>query len=449
MRAVPVKAHLIGIGGSGMSALAHLYLERGDAVSGSDLSASPVTHALERAGARVALGHSGDNIGEADIVIASTAIGAGNPELLDARRRGLRVISRGRAAAELARDRRQVAIAGTHGKTTTTTMVAAVLKATDPLVLSGGRLPGTIYNSRAGRGQCAVVEADESDGSFLELVPEVGVVTNVEADHLDRYRDLEQIERAFELFASRIAGTLVACVDDAGARALAVAAPGAVVSYGFDPADVRGSGYIPRGGGCAFMVDSPWGRAQVQLPMPGRHNAANALGAIAAGLLLKRPLAEVVARLATVELPGRRLELVAEIGGARVYDDYGHHPTEVAVTLGAAREICSGRLLCAFQPHRYSRLQALMDDFGSSFGSADEVLLLPVYSAGEEAIDGATSAALAESIHRQDPGRRVELIASIDQLPDELRRRLHPDDVAVCMGAGDIYLASRRLQEPG
>jgi UDP-N-acetylmuramate--alanine ligase len=444
-----VKAHLIGIGGSGMSALAHLYLERGDSVSGSDVAASPVTEALTDAGARIALGHSGDNLGDADIVVASTAIGAGNPELLDARRRGLRVISRGRAAAELARDRRQVAVAGTHGKTTTTTMVAAVLQATDPLVLSGGRLPGTIYNSRPGAGRFAVVEADESDGSFLELVPEVGVVTNVEADHLDRYRDLQQVERAFELFASRITGTLVACVDDAGARALVVAAPGAVVSYGFEPAEVRGSSYVPSGGGCVFLVDSPWGVAQVQLPIPGRHNATNALGAIAAGLLLGRPLSEVVARLAAVELPGRRLELVAEIGGARIYDDYGHHPTEVAATLGAAREIAAGRLLCAFQPHRYSRLKAMMEDFGSSFSSADEVLLLPVYGAGEAAIDGATSAALAESIRRHDPDRPVVLLPSIDHLPDELRGRLRPGDVAVCMGAGDIYLASRRLKEAG
>jgi UDP-N-acetylmuramate--alanine ligase len=442
-----VKAHLIGIGGSGMSALAHLYLERGDEVSGSDVSASPMTEALAAAGARIGLGHSGDNIGEADIVIASTAIGDTNPELLDARRRGLRVISRGRAAAELAAGRRQVAIAGTHGKTTTTTMVAAVLEKTDPLVLGGGRLPGTMYNSRAGRGGIAVVEADESDGSFLELVPEVGVVTNVEADHLDRYLDLEQIERAFELFASRITGTLVACVDDAGARALLVAAPGDVVSYGFDPAEVRGSAYVPRGGGCEFIVDSPWGRAGVELPVPGRHNAANALGAITVGLLIGRPLAEVVARLARVQLPGRRLELVAEIGGARVYDDYGHHPTEVAATLGAAREFCSGRLLCAFQPHRYSRLRALMEDFGASFTSADEVLLLPVYGAGEAPIDGASSTALAESIHRHDPGRPVAVLASVDQLPDELRRRLGPGDVAVCMGAGDIYLASRRLRE--
>jgi UDP-N-acetylmuramate--alanine ligase len=181
--------------------------------------------------------------------------------------------------------------------------------------------------------------------------------------------------------------------------------------------------------------------------MPGRHNASNALGAITAGLVLKRPLTELVNRMAGAELPGRRLELVAEFGGARVYDDYAHHPTEVAATLSAARELCSGRLIGAFQPHRYTRLSAMLEEFGACFGAADEVLLLPVYAAGEAPVDGATSAALAEAIHRHDPGRRVQLLDSLDLLPDELRRRLHNGDVAVCMGAGDIFRASRRLAE--
>jgi UDP-N-acetylmuramate--alanine ligase len=443
-----MKVHLVGIGGSGMSALAHLYLERGDTVSGSDATASKVTEALDRAGARVAIGHSPDSLDGAEVVVVSTAIKADNPELVEAQRRGLRVITRGQAAAALASGRRQVAIAGTHGKTTTTTMVAAVLAATDPLVLSGGRLPGSLYNSRDGKGPFAVVEADESDRSFLELVPEVAVVTNIEADHLDRYRDLAEIERAFEIFATRITGTLVACLDDPGARVLLETAATEVLSYGFGPAEVRGSDYVSRTGGCAFLVDSPWGRSRVELPVPGRHNAANALGAIAAGLALGRPLDEVAAHLAGVELPGRRLELVAEVGGARVYDDYGHHPTEVAATLSAAREICAGRLICAFQPHRYSRLKAMLDAFGRSFGSADEVILVPVYGAGEAPIEAATSEALAESIQRQDPGRPVEVLGSLELLPDALRARLHSGDVAVCMGAGDIHQASLKLRQP-
>jgi UDP-N-acetylmuramate--alanine ligase len=438
---------MIGIGGSGMSALAHLYLERGDLVSGSDAAASEITEALQKAGARVEVGHADANLGDAHVVVVSTAVGDENPELRAARRRGLTVLSRGRAAAQLAADRRVIAVAGTHGKTTTTTLIASALAPTDPLVISGGRLPGSIYNSRPGSGPFAVVEADESDGSFLELTPEVAVITNIEADHLDRYAGLAAIREAFERFCDRVASTLIACVDDPGARAMVVASPGAVVGYGFGDSEVRGSGYVSHEGGCAFTVDSAWGRARVRLRMPGRHNATNAMGAIAAGLVLNRPLTELVGRIADAELPGRRLELVAEFGGARVYDDYGHHPTEVAATLSAARELCSGRLICAFQPHRYTRLAAMLEEFGACFGAADEVLLLPVYAAGETPIDGVTSDALAESIHRHDPGRQVEVLASLEALPDELRSRLHNGDVAVCMGAGDIYKASRSLAQ--
>ncbi len=339
-----------------------------------------------------------------------------------------------------------MAIAGTHGKTTTTTMMAVALDPTDPLVISGGRLPGTEYNSRPGAGPFAVVEADESDGSFLELTPEVAVVTNIEADHLDRYPDLDAIRDAFERFAARVTSTLVGCVDDPGAVSLLAASPGATVGYGFGSAEVRGSGYHVRERGSAFTVDSPWGHARVELAMTGRHNAGNALGALAAGLVLNRPLDELVRQLATAELPGRRLELVAEVGGGRVYDDYAHHPTEVAATLSAAREICPGRLFAVFQPHRYSRLHALMEDFAACFGAADEVLLLPVYGAGEQPIEGATSAALAEAIQDRDPARKVGLLDGLDDLPDALRSRLGQGDVAVCMGAGDIYQATRRLR---
>ncbi|HXA42343.1 MAG TPA: UDP-N-acetylmuramate--L-alanine ligase [Candidatus Solibacter sp.] len=441
-----MKVHLVGIGGAGMSALAHLYLERGDAVSGSDTAASGVTELLSKAGARVALGHVEENVGDAHLVVVSTAAGDDNPEVRAARRRGLQVVSRGRAAAELAATRREVAVAGTHGKTTTTTMVAAALDLTDPMVISGGRLPGSDYNSKPGAGPFAVVEADESDGSFLELTPEVGVVTNIEADHLDRYRDVDAIRDAFERFAARVTSTLVGCVDDPGAGALLAATAGATVGYGFGPAEVRGSGYHVRERGSAFTLDSPWGHARVELTMTGRHNAANALGALAAGLVLNRPLDELVRQLATAELPGRRLELVAEVGGGRVYDDYAHHPTEVAATLSAARELCSGKLVCVFQPHRYNRLHAMMEDFAACFGAADEVLLLPVYPAGEQPIEGATSAALAAAIHRLDPGRKVELLAGLDDLAPALRSRLGPGDVAVCMGAGDIYQATRRLR---
>ncbi len=443
-----MKLHLVGIGGSGMSALAHLHLEQGDSVSGSDAGSSPVTEALAAAGARVAAGHDAANIGEAEVVVVSTAIPDDNPEVVEARRRGLRVISRGRAAAEVTGGRRQVAVAGTHGKTTTTTMVAAALQPLDPMVLSGGRLPGSAYNSRFGRGRVAVIEADESDGSFLELFPEVAVVTGIEADHLDRYPDLGAIQRAFELFATRVTGTLVACVDDPGAVALVAAAPIDVITYGFGAdAQVKGSGYQPGDGGSTFEVASPWGYHGVRLPVPGRHNATNALAALAVAVRLGRPIEEAIAALGEVALPGRRLELVAEVGGARVYDDYGHHPTEVAATLAAARELGTGRLVCAFQPHRFSRLAAMLDDFAGAFGGADEVVLVPVYGAGETPVAGATSEALAAAIAVHAPELPVAVLDSLDELPDYLRQHLANGDIAVCMGAGDIYRASRRLRD--
>ncbi|MEA2682688.1 MAG: UDP-N-acetylmuramate--alanine ligase [Chloroflexota bacterium] len=438
-----MKVHLVGIGGAGMSALAHLYLERGDSVSGSDASSSAVTDALAAAGARIASGHDAASVGDPDLVVISTAIRDDNPELTEARRRGIKIVLRGRAAADIAGAFREVAIAGTHGKTTTTTMTAAALAHMDPLVLNGGRLPGSLYNSRSGHGSIAIVEADESDGSFLELTPEVGVVTNIEADHLDHYRDLGEIRRAFEMFAARISSTLVACVDDPGAAQLLAASPGDVVGYGFESADVRAFDYEADADGCRFRLQTSWGGAAVRLPVTGRHNARNAMAAIAVGLALGQPLPTLVVALETIQLPGRRMELVAEIQGARVYDDYGHHPTEVEATLAAAREICSGRLVCAFQPHRYSRLRAMMDAFSRAFAGADELLLLPVYGAGEAPIEGADSAALGRLVAAT--GKPVTVLESLEALPDALRQRLHAGDVAVCMGAGDIYKASRAL----
>jgi UDP-N-acetylmuramate--alanine ligase len=440
-----MKVHLVGIGGAGQSALAHLYLERGDSVSGSDVAPSPVTEALAAAGARVAMGHDTANIGDPDLVVVSTAIREDNPELQEARSRGIRVVLRGRAAAEIAAPYRQVAIAGTHGKTTTTTMTATALAHLDPLVLNGGRLPGSIYNSRSGRGRLAIVEADESDGSFLELSPEVGVVTNIEADHLDRYRDLAAIRRAFERFADRVSGTLVACVDDDCARRLLAATAGDGVGYGFEPADVQAHDYRAEAGGCTFRLVSSWGSADVVLPVPGRHNARNALAAIGAGLSLGQSLDLMVAALLEVALPGRRMELVAEVNGARVYDDYGHHPTEVAATLNAAREMGAGRLVCAFQPHMYTRVRAFFEQFVEALQLADVIALLPVYAARDQPIEGADSDALAAALRTRDARKPVTLLEGVDALPAFLQATAQPGDIVICMGAGDINRATRRL----
>ena len=440
-----MKIHLVGIGGAGQSALAHLYLERGDSVTGSDAAASPLIEALRQEGAQISIGQQAANLGAPDLVVVSTAIREDNPELAAARQRGLKVVRRGRAAADICAGHRTVAIAGTHGKTTTTTMAAAALAHLDPLVLSGGRLPGSIFNSRPGRGRVAIVEADESDRSFLELQPEVGVVTNIEADHLDRYKDLAEIERAFEMFAARVSSTVVACTDDAGARRLLAVAPGDVLGYGFESADVQADEYFADSGGCAFRVDTPWGRADVRLPVPGRHNARNALGAIGAGLALGVDLATMVGALAEIALPGRRLELVVEAGGARVYDDYGHHPTEVMATLNAARELGRGPLVCIFQPHMYTRLRAFMADFASALAEADEVILVPVYAARDEPIPGVDSDALAAAVRRAGPGTPVTVVGSVDELPEVVLERLVPGAVVIFMGAGDINSASARL----
>jgi UDP-N-acetylmuramate--alanine ligase len=428
-----------------MSALANIYLDRGMEVSGSDLAHSKVTAALEARGARVFTGHRPENVAGADLVVTSTAVAEDNPELAEARRAGLTVQHRSAAAADLMRGLRRVAIAGTHGKTTTTTLAACVMAPLDPLVLSGGRLPGSAFNSRAGAGKWAVIEADESDRSFLTILPEIGVVTNIEADHLDHYRDLAEIRHAFEDFGSQVSGTLVACADDAGSRALLAVNPGTTLGYGFGGGEVRGSDYRPREGGSTFQVHSPWGSGEVSLAVPGKHNARNALAAACVGFLAGLDLVAVSAGLSSATLPGRRLELVAEVNGARVYDDYAHHPTEVAATLHAARESCSGHLVCAFQPHRYSRLAGLMEEFAGCFPEADQVILVPVYAAGEEPMPGVDSHALAEAVSRIDAGRPVTVLDSLDELPGVLRATLEPGDVAVCMGAGDIYRASTSL----
>ncbi|MHB8508257.1 MAG: UDP-N-acetylmuramate--L-alanine ligase [Candidatus Dormibacteria bacterium] len=444
-----MRVHLVGIGGAALSALAHLYLHRGDVVTGSDAQPGEVVEALRQEGATVFSGHSAANLGPTDLVVTSTAVAVDNPELLEAARRDIPVVHRSLAAARLVSGHRVIAVAGTHGKTTTTTFVATVLQPMDPLVLSGGRLPGSVFNSRPGDGPYAVIEADESDGSFLALAPDVGVVTNIEADHLDHYRDLGEIEAAFEEFSSRVTGTLVVCVDDPGAARLCAAAPGAVLTYGFRAAEVQARAYHAAAGGAEFVLASPWGTERVRLPVPGPHNVRNAVAAACVGLLAGMQLPDVVEGLAGVRLPGRRLEFITEVNGARVFDDYGHHPTEVRATLRAARETCEGRLVCAFQPHRYSRLQALMDEFGESFATADEVILVPVYGAGEEPIAGVDSPALARAISRADPEKPVFVLDNLDHLVVALRRDLRPGDMAVCMGAGDICRASRSLARNG
>jgi len=436
-----VRVHLVGIGGAGMSALANIYLEQGHEVTGSDMTSSYVTARLAERGARVAIGHRAENVPAADLVVVSTAIKDANPELQAARERGLPVMRRGAAAAALCKGRRQVAIAGSHGKTTTTTWVAELLASRDPLVINGGRLPGSLYNSRLGHGPLAVIEADESDGSYLELEPHIGVVTNVDLEHVTRYHDLDAMIEDFGRFAS-LSSVLVGCADDPGAVRVMEAAPGEVVTYGFSPADVHGSGYVGADGVCTFTVTTAAEEGELRLQAPGMHNARNALAVVAVGERLGIGLEESLAALERAHLPGRRLELVAEVRGVRVYDDYGHHPTEVATTLRAAREMCHGRLICAFQPYRASRLQGLLEEFARAFTDADEVVLVPIAPPDDVPILGVDHQLLADAIHRADPERSVQLLDAVDDVPAYVLPRLREGDAVICMGIGDIYRAA-------
>ena len=442
--------HFVGIGGAGMSGIARIMLARGVPVSGSDARDSATLAALRAAGATVHIGHSVGAIDSTvDTVVVSTAIRETNPELVEARRRGLRVLRRAAALAAVMAGRRGVAIAGTHGKTSTTTMltVAAQACGADPSYAIGGDLAGSGpragSNAHDGTGDLFVAEADESDGSFLLLSPDAAVVTNVEADHLDQHGTAEAVAAVFERFVERIPpdGVLVTCADDPGSSRLATharALPLRVRTYGESAgADLRLDGIAV--GPDATEYDAVLGGAplgRVRIPVPGRHMALNSAAALLAGLELGLPADGLVRGLGAYGGVRRRFELVGEAGGIRVYDDYAHHPTEVAAQLRAARTVAgAGRLVVAFQPHLYSRTAAFARDFGAALGLADEVVVLDVYGAREDPVPGVTGALVADAVPA--PGR-VAFVPDRSAVPAELAGRARPGDLVITMGAGDV-----------
>lgn len=443
------RVHLIGVGGAGMSGIARVMLARGLRVSGSDAAGSPQLAALAAAGADVRVGHAAANLGDADTVVVSSAIRAVNPELTEARRRGLRVVHRAAALASLMLGRRGVAVAGTHGKTTTTAMLTTALRhcGADPAYVIGGVLAETGLGADDGAGEVFVAEADESDGSFLMLSPEVAVVTSVEADHLDNYPGLAEIEAAFASFAGRVraGGALVACADDRGARALSVAAgrPGLRVrTYGeAADADYRVTGVRPDGmatvlevrGGprAAFGGREP---ARLRVAVPGRHNALNAAGALAAAAELGYPPAQAAAGLAAYQGTGRRMELKGDEAGVRVLDSYAHHPTEIAADLRAAREIAAGRVVVVFQPHLYSRTRLFAAELGAALGLADEVVVLDVYGAREDPEPGVSGELVASAV----PGGAGRHAPDRAGVPAAVAAAAQPGDLVLTMGAGDV-----------
>jgi UDP-N-acetylmuramate--alanine ligase len=447
------RVHFTGIGGAGMSGIARIMIARGVTVSGSDSAGGELLESLSALGADVHVGHAAPNLAHADTLVVSSAIRPDNPELVAAQARGLRVLHRAAALASVMLGRRGVAVAGTHGKTTTTSMITTALRqaGADPGYVIGGILTETGLGAQDGSGGVFVAEADESDGSFLMLSPEVAVVTCIEADHLDNYPGLAEIEAAFAAFCHRITpgGVLVACADDPGARAAAAAAAGLPIrvrTYGqAADADYRVTAIEPRGmsvslevSGAPTAVTGPAAAARLQVPVPGRHNALNAAGAYAAVLELGLPgvgAPEAARGLAAYQGARRRMEPRGEGGGVRLLDSYAHHPTELTADLRAARDIAGGgRVVAVFQPHLFSRTRIFAGQFGAALGLADEVFVLDVYAAREDPEPGVTGALVASAV----PGGRAVFMADRAAVPATVAAAARRGDLVLTMGAGDV-----------
>jgi UDP-N-acetylmuramate--alanine ligase len=453
------RIHFVGIGGVGMGGIAEVLLNLGYAVQGSDLRESAVTRRLARLGATVLLGHREGNVGAADVVVVSSAVATDNPEVAEARSRRLPVVQRAEMLGELMRFRHAIAVSGSHGKTTTTSLVASVLAeaGTDPTFVIGGRLKSADSNGRLGAGRYLVAEADESDASFLHLQPMIAVVTNIDNDHLGTYGgDVGRLRQAFVEFLHNLPfyGLAVACLDDPGVRAILPSVHRAMLTYGFDPAaDVRVTAFDREGPQSRVTVARPGDAPPltVTLNLPGRHNVQNALAAVAVAHELELDDAAVARALAGFEGVDRRLQLLGELplGRARVLlvDDYGHHPTEIAATLDAARQAWPGRrLVVAFQPHRYTRTRDLLDDFAEVLSGADRLLVTEVYAAGEAPIAGADGRAICRAVRGRGQVEPV-FVPQVEELPERLADLVADGDVVLTLGAGNIGAVATQLRD--
>jgi UDP-N-acetylmuramate--alanine ligase len=445
------QAHFVGIGGSGMSGIAEVLLNLGYQVSGSDLKRSAVTDRLASLGARITEGHRAENIEGAQVVVISTAVKPDNPEVTAARRTGVPVIPRAEMLAELMRLKYGVAIAGSHGKTTTTSMVAFVLDrgGLDPTIVVGGRVGVLGSGARVGRGDFMVVEADESDRSFLKLTPTMAVVTNIDREHLDTYRDLADVQDAFVGFVNKVPfyGAAVLCLDDSPVQDILPRVERRVITYGLSPqADVSARNVTLGPTGSEFSVVV--GGAELgalTVAVPGAHNVLNALAATAVGLDLEIAFDQVRSGLSSFTGVDRRFQVRGESGGVTVVDDYGHHPTEIQATLEALTRFADGRrTVVLFQPHRYTRTELLWDEFIRAFHRADVVLLADIYPAGEDPREGVTAAALAEAIGTRGH-RGVRYAGDLRAAMDELANEARVGDVVLTLGAGSVWTAGEEL----
>jgi UDP-N-acetylmuramate--alanine ligase len=441
--------HFVGIGGIGMSGIAEVMKNLGYDVQGSDIAEGYVVEGLRQRGIRVAIGHAAENVGEAAVVVTSTAVKRDNPEVVAALENRIPVVRRAEMLAELMRLKNTVAVAGTHGKTTTTSMVAALLDAggVDPTVINGGIINSYGSNARLGASDWMVVEADESDGSFLRLDGTIAVVTNIDPEHLDHYGSFDAVKDAFVEFIENVPfyGAAVLCIDHPEVQAvIAKVRDRRVVTYGFSAqADVRGENVTPIPGGNRYDValrqrDGTFRRIEgIELPMPGRHNVQNSLAAIA--VAVEMGCSDECIRGGFGKFTGvkRRFTKVGEVGGVSIIDDYGHHPVEIRAVLAAAREGVQGRVIAVVQPHRFTRLRDHLADFSSAFNDADVVYAAPVYAAGELPIEGVDSEAMVAGM-KERGHRSAQVIAGADALADVLAETAQPGDMVVCLGAGDI-----------
>ena len=467
------RIHFVGIGGIGMSGIAELLANLGYAVSGSDLRRSEITTRLEqRFGIVMHEGHAGANVGEADVVVISSAVKASNPEIVEAKRRGVPVIPRAEMLAELMRLRFSIAVAGSHGKTTTTSMIAVVLEkaGVDPTAVIGGRLSAFGSNARLGRGDYLVAEADESDRSFLVLYPTIAVMTNIDREHMESYGSFEDLQQAFVDFGNKVPfyGTVIACADDEALAAILPRLNRPLVTYGLEGRERRDGRegregerrkgvHIeatdveigPFGGRCVVHIGDRERHERVgelRLAIPGRHNLQNALAAVAVADRLAIPFTTVASALADFHGAERRFERHGEAGGVLVVDDYGHHPTEIAAVLAAARATLDRRLVVAFQPHRYTRTQQQMAAFGPALREADEIVLTDIYAASEEPIAGITIDTLADAV-RSGSGRPVHVARQLDEVIPTVLRLVRRGDAVITLGAGSIGTLPAQLIE--
>jgi UDP-N-acetylmuramate--alanine ligase len=452
MKGVPTDIgtiHFVGIGGIGMSGIAEVMHNLGYKVQGSDIAEGYVVEGLRQRGINVMIGHKAENLGEAAVVVTSTAVKRDNPEVVAALEHRVPVVRRAEMLAELMRLKNTVAVAGTHGKTTTTSMIAALLDAggIDPTVINGGIINSYGSNARLGASDWMVVEADESDGSFLRLDGTLAVVTNIDPEHLDHYGSFDRVKECFVEFIENVPfyGAAMLCIDHPEVQAIIPKVRDRrVITYGFSAqADVRGEGVTPVPGGNRFTAvlrarDGSFRRIEdIVLPMPGRHNVQNALAAVA--VAVEMGCSDDCIRGGFAKFGGvkRRFTKVGEIDGVTIIDDYGHHPVEIRAVLAAAREGVKGRVIAVVQPHRFTRLRDHLDDFAGAFNDADVVYAAPVYPAGEQPIDGVDSAALVAGAKARGH-RSAHLIAGPAELARDLAATVRPGDMVVCLGAGDI-----------